>query len=422
MRMRMEMNEGIAPDVFTYTLFLNWYMRQNRMEEAHELLAEMQDAGVEPSRVTMNSIAAHLMERGNIGEGRQNIQRMESAGDADLYTYSSTIKGLLRQHKVNAAVRVLRSMSKEKGIRPSVVHYSLIIAFMIKAKRRPEAMKLFEEMKKAGIQADLVLYSTLINGAYSDGQIEEAATLLDEMKGLGIRPNVVLFGSIINILLLQKRMEEAEAMMRQMVFEGIRPDTLIFNMFVRARLEQDNIPAVVSLLKRMDDLRLFVDNSFINLVLEYFARKNMLEEANTLLRMLTEAATECSIDNEFCSLVCMYASLAVKHNNLRPDTRTWSTLLLKYLNDKNYDQLRALAQRARHAGTHFDAFTYNLLMKCELQTGNHAAAQTLCEEMLQKSIQPDDFFNRKIKPELIRHSQRQQSTELESSQSSTSQE
>uniref|UniRef100_A0A803N7D6 Pentatricopeptide repeat-containing protein n=1 Tax=Chenopodium quinoa TaxID=63459 RepID=A0A803N7D6_CHEQI len=187
---------GIKLNFVTYAALIWWcYCRENKMEAAYELLAEMKNMNFSPTAFTFNAI----------------------------------INALCHVRNVQCAYNVLQEMAI-CGVKPNVVTYTTLIKGYIHG---GEAISYFDEMVERGLKPDAYTYGALIHGYCKDGEMKIASRYLEEMSRCGIKPNDVVYAAFIDGHCKEGNIAEAlssfeEDMLRQKVL----PDLLAYSVLI----------------------------------------------------------------------------------------------------------------------------------------------------------------------------------------------
>ncbi|XP_026432387.1 pentatricopeptide repeat-containing protein At1g62680, mitochondrial-like [Papaver somniferum] len=133
----------------------------------------------------------------------------------DTVTYTTLIKGLCLQAKIDLAIKI-----------PDGVSYNAIIDTLCKEGLLDQALVLFSEMLN---DSNIVLtYNILINGFGNSGRLKDVKRLFDEMLRRGISANLTTYNSMIHSHCVNGQHEEARRYFDEMMFQGISPDTITF--------------------------------------------------------------------------------------------------------------------------------------------------------------------------------------------------
>ncbi|XP_057769116.1 pentatricopeptide repeat-containing protein At2g17140 isoform X2 [Salvia miltiorrhiza] len=271
---------GVSPDVTTYSALLQGYCRKGRNVEANKILNEMIRAGCSPNAYTYNILLHSLWREGRTAEAERLMQKMNERGDGlDTVSCNIVIDGLCRSGNVDKAVEIASEMwthgsaalgnlgnsyiglvdENRKKCLPDLITYSTIIKGLCRDGRLEEAKKKFTEMlgrnlypdstvydiflynlckrgkissafqvlkdmERKGCNKTLRTYNCLIFGLGVANQIYEMFGQLDEMKERGVSPNVSTYNIILNSLCEGQRSEEAAFILDEMLQKGVTPN------------------------------------------------------------------------------------------------------------------------------------------------------------------------------------------------------
>ncbi|ESQ51727.1 hypothetical protein EUTSA_v10016252mg [Eutrema salsugineum] len=188
----------IMPNVVSYSTVIDGFAKAGRFDEALSLFDEMRYLGIALDRVSYNTLVSIYTKVGRSEEALDVFREMASVGiKKDVVTYNALLGGYGKQGKYVEVKNVFAEMKKEHVL-PNLLTYSTLIDVYSKGGLYKEAMEIFREFKSVGLRADVVLYSALIDALCKNGLVGSAVSLIDEMTKEGIRPNVVTYNSIID--------------------------------------------------------------------------------------------------------------------------------------------------------------------------------------------------------------------------------
>ncbi|KAL8138209.1 hypothetical protein V2J09_004210 [Rumex salicifolius] len=122
-------NEGITPNIVTYTVLVHGLCEQGDVDTANELLHEVCTRGLELNVYTYNALLHGLCKVGNMVQAEMLVEDMEVAGvRPDTVTYTTLMDAYCKSGEINKAHQLLE--------------------ILVKKKKYTEAKDLFEEMKR----------------------------------------------------------------------------------------------------------------------------------------------------------------------------------------------------------------------------------------------------------------------------------
>ncbi|KAL2537770.1 Pentatricopeptide repeat-containing protein [Forsythia ovata] len=250
-------NFGPLPCVYTCTIMMQYYCNMHHgqgnvdMEEATNILEEMEKSGITPSVVTYSTyihglcrvggaeialgFIKHLRSKSqplncycycynavihefcNTGEPEKAMQvlaEMKSCGiTPDTHSYSILIEGFSRcgnieRGDMDTANKLFEEMINNQ-LAPNALSYKSLIRGFSKSGSFKKALKFFNTMLKEGVFPNTSTCNRIINGYCSEGHIHEALQLIDEMRNRGVIPNMYTYNLVINALCKESMSEKA---------------------------------------------------------------------------------------------------------------------------------------------------------------------------------------------------------------------
>ena len=183
--------EGIEPDRITFNSLIATCSRAGMWQEAlrvFELMGEQQADGI----VTQNGRGGQGRRAGGPGAGQQGEQQFQGKGviERDVFTYNTLLDALCKAARMEDAAAVFARMAAA-GVQPNVVTYSTMIDGYRKAHDVAAAVNMFDAMRRAGIAPDRVTFNTLVDIYGKAGRLDEAVGMAGEMERAGWHLDVV---------------------------------------------------------------------------------------------------------------------------------------------------------------------------------------------------------------------------------------
>ncbi|KAJ4815134.1 Pentatricopeptide repeat (PPR) superfamily protein [Rhynchospora pubera] len=236
------------PDVITYNTIADGYCRRKCTSKALDLLREMVETGIQPTKNTYNIILNGFFRAGQVRHGWEFFLQMKKRGkkdckfEPDVVTYTTVVHGLGLNGKLDRAHQVFAEMT-EKGCSPTVATYNALIQVTCKKGNVEDAVKMFDEMLIKSCEANVVTYTVLIKGLCHAGKMDHAIELFEKMKQAGPDPNVQIYNILIRHMLEEGEIEKALDLFNKMGDRGAclpnrdSYNIVISRMFVRKRPE-----------------------------------------------------------------------------------------------------------------------------------------------------------------------------------------
>ncbi|WOK99808.1 pentatricopeptide repeat-containing protein [Canna indica] len=269
------------PDVVTYNIIADGWCRVKRTSKALEVLRQMVDSGIQPTKSTYNILLKGFFRAGQVKEAMGFFKQMKKRGKRDnpgdfecrpdVVSYTTMVHGLGLNGQLEKARKLLDEMVSE-GCLPSVPTYNALIQVICKKGCVKDAILLFDEMVRKGYTPNSITYNLVIRGLCHAGKMDEAMEFLDRMKLDKCEPNVQTFNILLRYWLEEGEFEKGmELFSRMGEEEACLPNLDTYNviisaMFVRRRPEDMLLAGkmVMEMVERGHLPRKFVFNRVLN--------------------------------------------------------------------------------------------------------------------------------------------------------------
>jgi pentatricopeptide repeat protein len=247
--LREMVETGIRPTKTTYNIILNGFFRANQVRHGWDFFLQMKKRGkkdrtFQPDVVTYTTVVHGLGLNGKLDRAREMFDEMTKEGCLPtVATYNALMQVTCKKGNVDDAVKMFDEMPI-KGCQSNVVTYTVLIKGLCHAEKMDHAMELFEKMKQAGPDPNVQIYNILIRHLLDEGEIEKALNLFDKMGNRGAcLPNRDSFNIVISRMFVRKKPQDvlvAGKMTKEMVERGYLPTRFMFNRVLNGLLLTGN--------------------------------------------------------------------------------------------------------------------------------------------------------------------------------------
>lgn len=252
---RLVFDKMVRRDVISWTAMIGGLAKSGLSTEAWAVFQEMQQAGVEPNRVTYMSILNACSSPAALHWGKRiHLQVMEAGLVADTRVANTLVNMYSTCGSVMDARQVFDRMSKR-----DVVAFNAMIGGYAAHSLGKEALKLFNRMEHEGLKPDKVTYINILNACANAGSLEQAREIHTRVVKDGLvsdisvgnalvstyakcgsfrdaqlvfeqmnKRNVISWNAIIGGLAQHGRGHEALQLLEKMKLEGVKPDVVTF--------------------------------------------------------------------------------------------------------------------------------------------------------------------------------------------------
>ena len=230
------------PDQYSYNTVLR-ALGEKDLGAAIALYRDMRDAGVQPDRVTVNTLVAACAAHGRLDRGLLILE--SSAVPASVEGYTALISALAGKGELEKARDVLESM-RAAGVAPNARTYTALLQGAARAGDMAGMWAAVGRMKEEGkrdprLRPTVWTYNAVMAALARAGRVEGMLALREEMAGkrgkAGVAPDIVTCNTLLAALLLATdppRLRQAEDLFMEMLEGGPFPDCYTFSMLLRA--------------------------------------------------------------------------------------------------------------------------------------------------------------------------------------------
>ncbi|KAF7014830.1 hypothetical protein CFC21_028771 [Triticum aestivum] len=287
------------------------------LEEAFELLCEMEMKGVKPNAVTYGTYLYGLCRTRHVSSAWNFLQMLCQRGyPRNSYCYNAVIHGFCHEDQVHKAMEVFDGMKKgghsylkealgvfelmfEKGISPNIVTCTILVDSFSKEGMINEALLFLDKVRHLGIVPNLCMYRVIINGLCKvnkcddvciiiDGcvkalKLQEAFRLFHKMLDEGTKPNIFTYTSLINGLCHNDRLSEAVTLFKHMIWEGLTPDRILYTSLIACYCKRSNMKAALEIFREMEKGGLSADAFVYTCLIGGFSKVLAMDGAQWLM-------------------------------------------------------------------------------------------------------------------------------------------
>eukprot|EP00927_Polykrikos_kofoidii_P052146 TRINITY_DN4592_c1_g2_i1.p1 TRINITY_DN4592_c1_g2~~TRINITY_DN4592_c1_g2_i1.p1 ORF type:complete len:377 (-),score=58.20 TRINITY_DN4592_c1_g2_i1:227-1243(-) len=178
--------QKIEPSVVTYCAILKGYCKENKLEQAFELLESMRrTTSFVPDEIMYNSLLDGCARRGLFEKGMQVLADMKAAHVKPTnFTLSLLIKLAGRCRKLEKAFELFEIMPQHFQFQPNVNVYGNLVYACLQNRSLTRAMALVEKMIQVPVWPNCRIYGMLIRACICSGDLSTAEGLLRAACGL----------------------------------------------------------------------------------------------------------------------------------------------------------------------------------------------------------------------------------------------
>lgn len=433
---------GMTPDVYSYNSIINGLRKYNMLDEAFELVAQMEiDASAGQPVPLVTDIP-----KTDFGNGQGSVNTIEPPTSNSLATKGS-IPRYADREKIAPLIKALTSPRQSLGrrtdsnrqieeydaerseevpeaeinfsgdkdeedgkafgdasstasISPDIVTYNTLIS-AIACWDRPDyarAMGIKRHMEKRGISCNAVSYNLLMAVAARANLVEEAFQIYEEMISHGLKPSCECFTTLISMCGRARLISRAFQTHDHMMASGIRPSVITFNallMACRCTASRDAGDAALRVLKKMRDTPgCKPDVITYSTVIDALGRSGRFSKVSEVLDEMSREGVEpnlvtyTSVISALTRAGDLNGALRVledmERHGIMPNVYTFSSLIHGAGRRGEFERAFEILRMMRNRGIVASQVTYCMLLQLAVKCGKRAflndVIDTLCAD------------------------------------------
>lgn len=218
------------PDVVSWSALAGAYARNGCVNEAHNVINEMENSGVQPNLVTWNGIVSGFNQSGLYSNAVTILQKMHSYGfKLDGSTVSSVLPSIGDLVSFKLGRQVHGYVIKE-GLGFDKCVTSALLDMYGKCSQALDMSKVFNETD----QTEVGVCNAYVTGLARNGLVEEALSLFRTIKDHGVKLNVISWTSMVACCSQNGKDIEALDLIREMQDHKIVPNSVTISCMLPA--------------------------------------------------------------------------------------------------------------------------------------------------------------------------------------------
>ncbi|KAI0230308.1 hypothetical protein L0F63_001377 [Massospora cicadina] len=172
---------GREPDLFSYGILMEAYVKMGNGERAFLLFEEMKRKGFQPDAHIYRSLIESMRTSADLDRALNLIQEAEKDGADNLYVYNTMLGLCARTKTIHHARKIFQRM-KHRGIYPSTRSYNLMLSIMTSYSKSGEAWETYAMMGGSGATPDRTTYDIMLRLCTDQMDHVRALSLFEDMK------------------------------------------------------------------------------------------------------------------------------------------------------------------------------------------------------------------------------------------------
>ncbi|KFK36816.1 hypothetical protein AALP_AA4G175100 [Arabis alpina] len=258
----------------SYNIIIDGFVRESETDSAVETYREMKENGISPDVVTFTSLINGFCKIDRMDLALEMRQEMISKDlKLDIPAYCALIDGFCKKLDMKTAYSLFSELL-ELGLIPNVSVYNSMISGFRNVGNMNAAIDLYKKMVNDGIRCDLFTYTTLIDGLLKDGNLIFASDLYSEVLASGFGPDEIFYTVLVNGLSKKGQFVRARHMLEEMKKkEDVTPSVLIYSTVIAGHYREGNLDEAFRLKAEMLEKGLVHDDTIFDILVSGQAGK-----------------------------------------------------------------------------------------------------------------------------------------------------
>ncbi|XWS45948.1 hypothetical protein CRYUN_Cryun14cG0023100 [Craigia yunnanensis] len=215
------LEESFEANILDYTKIIHGYGKQNRLQEAENILVTMKRRDFICDQVTLTTMVHMYSMAGNLKLAEENFEEIKLLGQQlDKRSYGSMIMAYIRAGMPEQGEVLLREMDSLEIYAGSEVYKALLRAYSMLGDTKG-SQRVFDAIQLAGISPDARLCGLLINAYQVAGQSEKARIAFENMRRAGLEPSDKCVALVLAAYEKQNKLNKALDFLMALERDGI---------------------------------------------------------------------------------------------------------------------------------------------------------------------------------------------------------
>ncbi|CAA7020963.1 unnamed protein product [Microthlaspi erraticum] len=359
-----------------------------RLNEAVNMVMDMQNQGLSPSAITLNCVLEIAIESGLIEYAENVFDEMSVRGVCpDSSSYKLMVIGCFRDGKIQEADRWLSGMI-QRGFVPDNATCTLILSALCENGLVNRAIWYFRKMIDLGLKPNLINYTSLIDGLCKKGSIKQAFEMLEEMVRIGWKPNVYTHTALIDGLCKRGWTEKAFRLFLKLVrSDNYKPNVHTYTSMIGGYCKEDKLNRAEMLFSRMKE-------------------QGLSPNVNTYTTLINGHCKAGNFDRAYELMNVMGGE------GFRPNIYTYNAVVDSLCKRSRASEAYELLNKAFSCGLEADGVTYTILIQEQCKQSDIKQALAFFCRMKKTGFEADMRLNNILIAAFCRQKQMKESEKL----------
>jgi pentatricopeptide repeat protein len=206
---------GIQFTQSTFNVLIDACARSGQMQRAEPLLKDMGEQGIEPNVITFSSVIKGYCSENRVDKAFELLEEMKKTSTVvpDEVTYNTLLDGCARYGQFERGLAVLEEM-KSVGVPPSNFTLSVLVKLANRSKKPAKAFELCEQIcSEFKIRPNMHVYNNLIHACTNYNDFQRSLEVFGQMLGERVRPDGRTYSLLLRSCISARATREAELLL-----------------------------------------------------------------------------------------------------------------------------------------------------------------------------------------------------------------
>lgn len=389
---------SLEPDLVGYRTLLRAFSIRHMVGEAEDLIKEFDERGLEIDEFTQSSVTRMFIEAGMLDKSWLWFNRFHLRRNMSSDCYSANIDAFGERGHVLEAQRIFMSCLEDRT--PSVLEFNVMIKAYGINKEYAKACQLFDSMEKCNVVPDKCSYNTLIQMLASADLPHLAVLYVRKMQEAGFVSDCSPYCAVISSYVKLGQLERAEGVFSEMVGLNVPPDVVVYGVLVNSFADIGSVKQALKYVNAMKEACITINTVICKSLIKLYTKVGYLKEAEETYKMIRSFESDPDVYSSNC-MIDLYSERCMVNQAERifgylkrkghANEFSYAMMLCMYKKLMRFEEASRIAQKMKELGLLSELLSYNHVLWLYASAGRYNEAVRTFKEMIESSIQPDDY-------------------------------
>ncbi|KAF9679630.1 hypothetical protein SADUNF_Sadunf06G0034700 [Salix dunnii] len=386
------------PDAETCNALINAHGRSGQWRWAMNIMEDMLQQAIPPSRSTYNNLINACGSSGNWREALKVCKKMTENGvGPDLVTHNIILSAYKTGAQYAKALSYFELM-KGTNIRPDTTTLNIMIYCLTKLGQYEKAIGIFKSMRerRAECHPDIVTFTSIIHLYSLNGQIENCRAVFSTMVAEGLKPNIVSYNALMGAYASHGMNKEALSVFNTIKNSGLRPDVVSYTSLLNSYGRSQQPKKAREIFEMMKRDKLKPNLVSYNAMIDAYGSNGLLAEAVEILREMEQDGIYPNTVS-MCTLLAACGRCSRRVNidvvlqaaemrHIKLNTVAYNSAIGSYMNVGEFEKATSMYRSMRKSKVTPDAVTFTVLISGCCKMSKYCEALEFFSKMMDLKI------------------------------------